>query len=122
MRKAAFVRSGLTVSALAMVMAGSAAAQTAEADGGNGEVDASDIVVTGFRKSSDDAINAKRDEIEITDGISSDDLGRIPDLNIGEALQRIPGIQLNREAEGREATINFRGLPGEYLVHEIRGL
>ena len=122
MRKAAFVRSGLTVSALAMVMAGSAAAQTAEADGGNGEVDAADIVVTGFRKSSDDAINAKRDEIEITDGISSDDLGRIPDLNIGEALQRVPGIQLNREAEGREATINFRGLPGEYARTTLNGV
>lgn len=55
-----------------------------------------------------------RGSVEITDGISSDDLGRIPDLNIGEALQRVPDVQLNREAEGREATINLRGLPGEY--------
>ncbi len=81
-----------------------------------------DIVVTGFRKSYADEIRTKQSTIEITDGISSDDLGRIPDLNIGEALQRVPGVQLNREAEGREATINLRGLPGEYARTTLNGV
>lgn len=81
-----------------------------------------DIVVTGFRQSYADAIRTKRDDIAITDGISSDGLGRFPDLNVGEALQRVPGVQINREAEGRNATINLRGLPGEYARLTINGV
>ncbi|MBJ6121471.1 TonB-dependent receptor [Sphingomonas mollis] len=81
-----------------------------------------DIVVTGFRQSYADAIRSKKNEIAITDGISSDGLGRFPDLNVGEALQRVPGVQINREAEGRNATINLRGLPGEYARLTINGV
>lgn len=72
------------------------------------------VVVTGFKQSYANAVRAKKNAIEITDGISSDGLGRFPDLNVGEALQRVPGVQINREAEGRDATINLRGMPGEY--------
>ena len=81
-----------------------------------------DIVVTGFRQSYADAIRSKRNDIAITDGISSDGLGRFPDLNVGEALQRVPGVQINREAEGRNATINLRGLPGEYARLTLNGV
>lgn len=79
------------------------------------------VVITGFKKSYADAVRAKRTNIEITDGISSDGLGRFPDLNVGEALQRIPGIQLNREAEGRQASINLRGMPGNYARLTLNG-
>ena len=81
-----------------------------------------EIIVTGFRRAQANAIAAKRDEVAITDGISSDGLGRFPDLNVGEALQRVPGVQLNREAEGRNATINLRGLPGEYSRLTLNGV
>jgi TonB-dependent receptor len=85
-------------------------------------VDALDtVVVTGFKKSYADAVRTKKNTIEITDGISSDGLGRFPDLNVGEALQRIPGVQINREAEGRDATINLRGMPGEYARTTLNG-
>ncbi|MCI4590732.1 TonB-dependent receptor [Sphingobium sp. BYY-5] len=80
------------------------------------------IVVTGFRQSYANAIASKRAQISITDGISSDGLGRFPDLNVGEALQRVPGVQINREAEGRNATINLRGLPGEYARLTLNGV
>ena len=78
--------------------------------------------MTGFRQSYADAIRSKRNDIAITDGISSDGLGRFPDLNVGEALQRVPGVQINREAEGRNATINLRGLPGEYAKLTMNGV
>jgi len=87
-----------------------------------GDEAAGEIVVTGFRQSYADAIRSKRTEIAITDGISSDGLGRFPDLNVGEALQRVPGVQINREAEGRNATINLRGLPGEYARLTLNGV
>jgi TonB-dependent receptor len=79
------------------------------------------VIVTGFKKSYADAVRTKKNTIEITDGISSDGLGRFPDLNVGEALQRIPGVQINREAEGRDATINLRGMPGEYARTTLNG-
>lgn len=79
------------------------------------------VVVTGFKKSYADAVRTKKNAVEITDGISSDGLGRFPDLNVGEALQRIPGVQINREAEGRDATINLRGMPGEYARNTLNG-
>jgi TonB-dependent receptor len=99
-------------------------AQTAPAqgDGAEQETQVDEIVVTGFRRAQANAIAAKRDEVSITDGISSDGLGRFPDLNVGEALQRVPGVQLNREAEGRNATINLRGLPGEYSRLTLNGV
>lgn len=83
--------------------------------------DSTVVVVTGFKKSYADAVRAKRNNIEITDGISSDGLGRFPDLNVGEALQRIPGVQINREAEGRNATIGLRGMPGYYARTTLNG-
>lgn len=86
------------------------------------EDDISTVVVTGIKKSYLDAVRAKRSNIEITDGISSDGLGRFPDLNVGEALQRVPGVQINREAEGRNATINVRGMPGSYAQTTINGV
>lgn len=75
---------------------------------------ANQIVVTGFRRAYADALNIKRESDQITDSISSDGLGRFPDLNVGEAVQRIPGVQINREADSRNATISLRGLPGSF--------
>jgi TonB-dependent receptor len=80
-----------------------------------------EIVVTGFRQSYIDALNTKRSSPQITDSISSDGLGRFPDLNVGEAVQRIPGIQINREADARNATISLRGLPGTFARTTLNG-
>lgn len=80
------------------------------------------VVVTGFRQSYIDALNIKRSSPQITDSISSDGLGRFPDLNVGEAVQRIPGIQINREADARNATISLRGLPGTFARTTLNGV
>jgi TonB-dependent receptor len=80
------------------------------------------IVVTGFRQSYIDALHTKRTSTQITDSISSDGLGRFPDLNVGEAMQRLPGIQINREADARNATISLRGLPGTFARTTLNGV
>lgn len=110
----------VAVSAGAMSHAAAAQSASTTPQAESSQVEA--VVVSGYRKSNNDAIATKRAEVEITDGISADDMGRIPDLNIGEALQRVPGVQLNREAEGREATVNLRGLPGEYARMTLNGV
>lgn len=100
-----------------------AAAQPAPAAAAQDEeTEVDEVIVTGFRQSYANAIAAKRNEDSITDGISSDGLGRFPDLNVGEALQRVPGVQINREAEGRDATINLRGLPGSFSRLTMNGV
>lgn len=81
-----------------------------------------EVVVSGFRQSYSNAVKAKREAVGVTDSISSEGLGRFPDLNVGEALQRVPGVQINREAESRNATINLRGLPGTYARVTINGV
>ncbi|WP_296721603.1 TonB-dependent receptor [Erythrobacter sp.] len=76
--------------------------------------ESNEIVVSGLRASLEDALEFRRNADVILDGISSDDIGSTPDLNLGEALQRIPGVQINREAGRRDATISVRGLPGRF--------
>jgi len=67
-------------------MASTAAAQTSEPDPtDSGE----EIIATGIRATLDNALANKRKADVILDGISADDLGNFPDLNLGEALQRI---------------------------------
>jgi TonB-dependent receptor len=80
------------------------------------------VVVTGFRKSYNDALLMKREAVGVTDSISSEGLETFPDLNVGEALQRIPGIQVNRDEDSRNASINLRGLPGSYAKTTINGM
>lgn len=120
-------RAAFTVAtSLLALAAGGLGASQAKAQDAQGtpatKPDSTVVVITGFRQSYANAVRAKRSDIEITDSISSDNLGRFPDLNIGEALQRVPGIQLNREAEGRDATIALRGLPGEYSRITLNGV
>jgi TonB-dependent receptor len=114
-----------TLLASCAVLAVSASAQarqtqpTTPAEAETETVDA--VVVTGFRQAYANAIATKRDTLQISDGISSDGLGRFPDLNVGEAIQRIPGIQINREADSRNATISLRGLPGTFARTTLNG-
>lgn len=79
------------------------------------------IVVSGIRASLADALEQRRNADVILDGISSDDIGSTPDLNLGEALARIPGVQINREGARRDATISVRGLPGRFTKTTVMG-
>lgn len=113
--------SALALGLALMVTGAPALAQTAEAGAADAQQPSDEIVVTGFRKSYADALKMKRQAEGVTDSISADGLGRFPDLNVGEALQRVPGVQINREAASRDATINLRGLPGTYVRYTING-
>ncbi|MFC1520241.1 TonB-dependent receptor, partial [Pseudomonadota bacterium] len=47
---------------------------------------------------------------------SADDIGSLPALDMGEALQAVPGVQLNREGSRRESSVNLRGLPSGFVL------
>jgi len=80
-----------------------------------------DIVVTGFRKSLDAALNVKRDSISSVDAVVAEDIAKFPDQNLAESLQRIPGISIQRDAgEGRSITV--RGLGAQFTRIRLNGL
>jgi iron complex outermembrane receptor protein len=108
--------SGATVAG-ATLWAGSAAAQAAAA--GTANVD--EVIVTGFRDSLAKALNLKRVETAEVDTILAEDIGKFPDLNLAESLQRIPGVSITREGgEGRQITV--RGLGPQYTRVRINGM
>lgn len=82
--------------------------------------DVQDIVVTGVRQSLRAAIDTKRSADVISDSISSEDVGKFPTRNIADALQRITGVQVNRNF-GEGSTILLRGLPSTMVTNMYNG-
>ena len=79
-----------------------------------------EVTVTGVRESQIRAIELKRLAPSIQDSISAESIGQLPDVTITDALQRITGVQINRDA-GVGTTVDVRGLPqvGTMLNGEV---
>ena len=93
------------------------AAQPASPPDDRGDV----VVISGFRGSLRAAIETKREETAIVDAISAEDIADFPDLNLAESLQRVPGVQIDRDGgEGR--SINVRGLSSDFVSVQINGM
>ncbi|QDP02153.1 TonB-dependent receptor [Thalassotalea sp. PS06] len=109
----------LTTSILAAMYAPNAIAaeedtQTAE------QQEIEKIEVTGFRASARENLNAKRFATNIVDAITAEDIGKFPDKNIGDSLQRLAGVGIERrfgEADG----ISIRGLAPELSLTFLNG-
>ena len=112
----AYRAAGASALALAFALgaAGEAFAQTApaatapaaSADGQAVE----EVVVTGLRASLQRSIDVKRNSNVIVDSIASEDLGKFPDSNVAESLQRITGVSIDRSGgEGRFVTVRGFG-------------
>lgn len=80
------------------------------------------VVVTGVRQALESALDVKRQASSIVDHISAEDIGQLPALDLGEALQTIPGIQLNAEGGDRANEVNLRGLPGGFIYDTTNGM
>lgn len=79
------------------------------------------ITVTGYRASVEKALDIKRAEKGMVDAIVAEDVGKFPDTNLAESLQRIPGVVITRDAgEGRN--ISVRGLGPEFTRVRINGM
>ncbi|WP_185906518.1 TonB-dependent receptor [Teredinibacter haidensis] len=68
-----------------------------------------EVLVTGIKRAQADAVNMKRDAVQVVDGISAEDIGKLPDVTITDSLQRVSGVQVRRSA-GEGGKINIRGL------------
>jgi len=79
------------------------------------------VVVTGLRASLESALNKKREDNGIVDVIKAEDMGKFPDTNLAESLQRVPGVVIDRDAgEGRNITV--RGLGQDFTRVRINGI
>jgi iron complex outermembrane receptor protein len=79
------------------------------------------IIVSGFRESLAAAIDTKRDAVGQVDVIVAEDIGKFPDTNLAESLQRIPGVAIERDAgEGRQITV--RGLGAQFTRVRVNGM
>lgn len=78
------------------------------------------IVVTGLRGSLDSSRNIKRDASGIVDAIAAQDVGKLPDANLAESLQRITGVSIDRSG-GEGAFVTVRGFGPEFNTVLVNG-
>ncbi|WP_102797749.1 TonB-dependent receptor [Bowmanella denitrificans] len=92
------------------------AQETAAQDDGSVEV----IQVSGMRSSLQQATSIKRHSMGVVDAISAEDIGKFPDTNLAESLQRISGVSISRtNGEGSEVTV--RGFGGDNNMVTLNG-
>jgi len=109
----------LGVMALLATDASAQDANNTAAGPGGEELD--EVVVSGFRASLQSSVGAKRDNIAISDSIFAEDIGKFPDLNLAESLQRIPGVQIARDFTGEGTSVAVRGLGKDFTQITLNG-
>ncbi|ACJ29405.1 TonB-dependent receptor [Shewanella piezotolerans WP3] len=78
------------------------------------------IEVKGFRTSVIKSLNVKRFADTVSESISADDLGALPDQSIADALTRLPGVTAVRTG-GQASGLNIRGLDGDFVFATLNG-
>lgn len=68
-----------------------------------------EVVVTGIRSALERSVDIKRNSSQIVEAITADDIGKMPDQNVADSLQRVPGVQIDR-AGGEGTKVRIRGL------------
>ena len=69
-----------------------------------------EVVISGIRASLTKATDIKRDAFQIVDALVAEDIGKFPDNNVVESLQRISGVQVTNRGGGQVSTVAIRGL------------
>jgi len=103
-------------SALALSMA----LQPAFAQDSADDEQPAEIVVTGIRASLNAASDIKRNAQGVVDAISAEDIGKFPDTNLAESLQRITGVSIDR-SNGEGSTVTVRGFGPEFNLVLLNG-
>ncbi|GHD00637.1 TonB-dependent receptor [Novosphingobium pokkalii] len=78
------------------------------------------IIVTGVREAQEQAAAEKRDALNVTETLRANDVGKLPDQNVAEAIKRLPGLSVaNDQGEGRYAIV--RGIDPGLLNVTLNG-
>lgn len=79
-----------------------------------------EVVVWGIRNSVREAMSIKREHTNFVDAISAEDVGKLPDSNIAEALQRVTGVAIQRN-RGEGDFVSIRGLGPNFVRSTLNG-
>ncbi|MBV9724439.1 MAG: TonB-dependent receptor [Gammaproteobacteria bacterium] len=74
-----------------------------------------EVVVTGFRASVQSALDQKRESIRPIESVTAEDIGKMPDQNVAESLQRLPGVSINRDG-GKGTQVLIDGLQNNLIT------
>ncbi len=113
------LRRTLLATSIALVAAVSAGTVNAQAQGADDDA-IEEIVVTGIRGSIQRAIDFKQSSNSIIEAVSAEDLGRLPDTSIADAISRLPGLTSQR-AEGRASAVSLRGTDPGFTTALLNG-
>jgi TonB-dependent receptor len=79
-----------------------------------------EVVVTGLRASLQASMDIKREAVGVVDAIAAEDMGKFPDTNLAESLQRITGISIDRR-NGEGAQVTARGFGPQFNLVTLNG-
>ncbi|XHS78813.1 TonB-dependent receptor [Burkholderiaceae bacterium UC74_6] len=79
------------------------------------------VVVTGIRQSLTTSLNLKRESRGMVDGIVAEDIGKFPDTNLAESMQRIAGVSIDRNSSGEGSKVTVRGVGPEFNMVLLNG-
>ncbi|MFT4249549.1 MAG: TonB-dependent receptor [Pseudomonas sp.] len=86
-----------------------------------GVVELDKVQVSGYRRSIQFSTDAKRDSVTFSDTVFAEDIGKFPDMNIAESLNRVPGVQLSRDVTGEGLNVSVRGLGTSFTKTTLNG-
>lgn len=107
-------------SCVTLVLSAAAAHAQQSAPASSNELE--EVIVTGFRGSLNSALEDKRSETAAIDSIKAEDIGKFPDSNLAESMQRVPGVTLSRGDGGEGRNISVRGLGAAFTRVRINGM
>lgn len=113
--KRGFQRKLLTTSIASCLLAAGLPSMVSAADD-----EITEIAITGLRGSLRSSMNTKRDSFGVVDSITSEDIGKFPDTNLAESLQRIPGVSISR-VNGEGSRITVRGFGDDNNMVTLNG-
>ena len=108
--------------AVMLVAMGAAHAQTGPSTQPASAGASQTITVTGIRSGIENAINVKKNADSIVEVISAEDIGKLPDVSVAEAISRLPGLSTQRNKDsGRASTVSVRGLAPDFATGTLNG-
>ncbi len=94
---------------ITMAIAGTGYQTAYAAEGEEADKDAEVVEIVGIRDSLKQNLAAKRDADSVVEVITAEDIGKFPDKNLAESLQRVPGVAISRDFGGSGANVAIRG-------------
>lgn len=111
-----YLKKNVLSSSIALALVGVGAPAVADTQAAIQEV----IVEGGLRASLKANMDIKRDSVGVVDAITAEDMGKFPDTNLAESLQRITGVSISR-SNGEGSQVTVRGFGPEYNLVTLNG-